>query len=64
MALRVGCKLEPADLATDSIVESGYAFIREPEPNGTVQLLEVWTCLSCETEQWARVEITPGEVHA
>lgn len=27
-----------------------------------MRLLDVWTCPSCETEQWATVEITDGGI--
>jgi hypothetical protein len=55
--LGVGYVFDPADLKTNHILGAGYALIESPATEGTLRLLEVWTCPACETEQWAVVEI-------
>lgn len=58
--LRVGFRFDKADLQTRRILESSYALVKDPDPATVVQLLNVWSCPSCETEQWARIEIVDG----
>jgi hypothetical protein len=38
-------------------VNADYSIVAPPREAGMLKLLEVWTCPSCETEQWARIEI-------
>jgi hypothetical protein len=56
-ALGVGFELDPADLATESIVGAGYVLVNPPAADGPIRLLDVWICPNCDTEQWALVEI-------
>lgn len=55
--LGVGYEFAPADLRTENVVTADYSIVAAPHDAGTLKLLEVWTCPSCETEQWAMVEI-------
>lgn len=63
-ALRVGSEINPYHLTPESIVESGYALVNEPEPGEPIRLLDVWTCPGCRQEQWAVVEILDGRIVA
>jgi hypothetical protein len=56
-ALGVGFEFDPIDLTHESIVNTGYALVRPAGAAGPIRLLDVWICPSCETEQWAVVEI-------
>jgi len=60
--IRVGFEIDLVDLATDSILGAGYALIHEPDVGGPIRLLEVWSCASCPTEQWAMIEISDRRV--
>ena len=55
--LRVGYEFDPADLELDRVVASDYSIVTAPHHAGTLNLLEVWTCPSCETEQWAMIGV-------
>ena len=63
-ALRVGDQLDAADLTTESLLDAGYALVREPEVGGPIRLLDVWICPSCQAEPWAMVEIADGQLRA
>lgn len=63
-ALRVGDPLDEADLTTASILDAGYALVREPEVGGPIRILDVWICPSCQAEPWAMVEISDGVIRA
>lgn len=63
-ALGVGFELDRFDLATESIVESGYALVDPPDPEGPIRLLDVWICPQCDTEQWAMVEIADRKIRS
>jgi|SoiMethySBSTD1v2_1073268.scaffolds.fasta_scaffold577660_2 hypothetical protein len=63
-ALGVGFELEPVDLATESLLDAGYALVNLPEPGVAVRLLDVWLCRRCGNEQWAVVEIADGRIRA
>jgi hypothetical protein len=56
-SLGVGFTFEPNDVTTPSILESGYTLIKDPPPRGPIRILDIWTCPSCNTEQWGLVEI-------
>jgi hypothetical protein len=56
-SLGVGFRFEPNDVTTDSILESGYTLIKEAGPHQPIRILDIWTCPSCNTEQWGMVEI-------
>lgn len=60
--LPVGYSFEPVDLTTRHLLGADYALIAPPPTEGTVRLLDVWTCPACETEQWAAVEIVGGRI--
>ena len=61
--VRVGFEFEPVDLTTDSILASGYALIHQPDEGGLIRLLNVWGCPECQTQQWARIEVSERRVH-
>jgi hypothetical protein len=56
-ALGVGFEFDPNDLKPERIVRSGYLLVMPPTPGKPIRLLEVWTCPTCQTEQWAMVTI-------
>lgn len=60
--LRLGFEFDAADLTTESIIGAGYALVSPPEPDGSIALLDVWTCSACGSEPWARVEIVSRKV--
>ena len=55
--LGVGYEFATTDLRTEKLVNADYSIVTPPREAGALKLLEVWTCPSCETEQWARIEI-------
>ena len=55
--LSVGYVFDPGDLKTEHILGAGYALIAAPRSEGSLRLLDVWTCPECETEEWAVVDI-------
>jgi hypothetical protein len=61
-ALGVGFELEPIDLATESILDRGYALVNPPDDDDPIRLLDVWICPQCKTEQWAMVEIADRRI--
>jgi hypothetical protein len=63
-ALAVGFEFEPADLTHENIVAGGYALVSRPDADGSTRLLDVWICSSCDTEQWAIVEIVDRQIRA
>jgi hypothetical protein len=63
-ALAVGFELDPFDLATDSILDTGYLLVSPPDAEGPIRLLDVWICPGCETEQWALVEIAGRKIRS
>jgi hypothetical protein len=63
-ALGVGFELAPVDLATESILDAGYALVNPPNPEGPIRLLDVWICPQCQTEQWAMVEIVDRKIRS
>lgn len=60
--LGIGFELEANYLTVDRIIGSGYALIREPAPDGVIRLLDMWTCPTCDTEQWAMVTISEQRI--
>lgn len=62
--LRVGFDLDPSDLTTESIADSGYALVKPPEADSPIRLLDVWMCPKCQTEQWALVEIADRRIRS
>lgn len=62
-ALGVGYDFDPLDLKLDKILRCGYLLV-SPPPEGSLRLLETWTCPTCETEQWGMVTIDRGRVQA
>ncbi|MDB5065768.1 MAG: hypothetical protein JWM18_2202 [Chloroflexi bacterium] len=63
-SLGVGFEFHPLDLTTESLVDSGYAPVNPPDPNGPIRLLDVWICWQCKTEQWAMVEIADRKIRS
>jgi hypothetical protein len=63
-ALGVGFDLDPSDLATESILDAGYALVTPPDADGPIRLLDVWICPQCETEQWAMVQIADRKIRS
>ncbi len=61
-ALPVGYELDPFDLRTDKIVGNGYSIVNTPEPGKPVRLLDIWTCPTCQTEQWAMITIDQNRI--
>lgn len=61
-ALGVGFELDPNDLRTDKIVRNGYLLVTSPTPGKPIRLLEVWTCPTCQTEQWAMITIDQNRI--
>ena len=62
--LGVGFELDPVDLATESILDAGYALVNPPAAGGPIRLLDVWICPQCQTEQWALVEIADRKIRS
>jgi hypothetical protein len=66
--LRVGFILDNADIHKKRIIDSGYSLVQEPATmSSIIRLLNVWSCPSCETDQWAAVEIKDAcitDIHA
>ena len=62
--LGVGFELDPVDLATESILNAGYALVNPPAAGGPIRLLDVWICPQCQTEQWALVEIADRKIRS
>lgn len=63
-ALGVGFELDDADLAAERILDAGYLLVNPPAAEGPIRLLDVWICPSCETEQWALVEIADRRIRS
>lgn len=63
-ALGVGFELDSVDLITENILETGYALVNPPDPDGPIRLLDVWICPQCQTEQWAMVEIADRKIRS
>ncbi len=61
-ALEIGYEFDPFDLQTEKILRSGYLLVSTPEPGKPIRLLEVWTCPTCQTEQWAMITIDQGRI--
>jgi hypothetical protein len=61
-ALGVGFEFDPVDVTHDNIIDGGYALVRRADAAGPIRLLDVWICTSCETEQWAVVEIANRKI--
>jgi hypothetical protein len=38
--------------------------VSPPGPDGPIRLLDVWICPSCDTEQWAVVEIADRRIRS
>jgi hypothetical protein len=66
--LRLGFIFDKADLHKKRIIDSGYSLVQEPAAtSGIIKLLNVWSCPSCETDQWAMIEIKDAcitDIHA
>lgn len=63
-SLRVGIELDPSDLATECLLDAGYALVNPPDADGPIRLLDVWICPQCQTEQWAMVEIADRKIRS
>lgn len=63
-ALRIGFELDAVDLTSDSILGYCYLIVQEPDIGGPIRLLDVWSCSSCHTDQWAMIEIVDRRVGA
>ena len=61
-ALGVGDLLDPADLNAEAVRGAGYLLITPPTAGGTLRLLNSWSCYSCNTDQWAIVEILESRI--
>jgi len=61
-AFGVGAKIDAVFIEPDHLVRSGYAQVKELHPDDPVRLLDMWTCPSCDTEQWAAVDIVGGTI--
>jgi hypothetical protein len=61
-ALGVGAEIDAVFIEPDHLVRSGYALVKEPHPGDPVRLLDMWSCPSCDTEQWAAVDIVGGRI--
>jgi RNA polymerase subunit RPABC4/transcription elongation factor Spt4 len=61
-ALPVGYELDPFDLQTDKIVGNGYSIVNTPEAGKPIRLLDIWTCPTCHTEQWAMIAIDQNRI--
>jgi len=55
--LDIGFEFDAVDLKTERLLGRGYALVRAPAVGEPIRLLDVWSCWTCETEQWAVVEI-------
>jgi hypothetical protein len=60
--LTVGTSLQPAYLTAEHLQGAGYALIASPSDPNSLRLLDVWICPTCNTEQWAMVEIVTGQI--
>jgi hypothetical protein len=61
-AFGVGAEIDAVFLETKHLVRSGYALVKEPRLGEPVRLLDMWSCPSCATEQWAAVDIAGGKI--
>lgn len=61
--LRVGFLFDLNDLRTSHIVGAGYVALGEPN-HLSMSLLNTWQCPSCDTEQWAQVDVQAGVIEA
>jgi|SRR5580704_15168662 hypothetical protein len=63
-SLGVGFEFHPLELTSESIVDTGYALVSPPDPDGPIRLLDVWICPQCRAEQWAMVEIVDRKIRS
>ena len=61
-ALGVGYLLDPADLNAEAVRGAGYLLITPPAAEGTLRLLNGLSCYTCNTDQWAVVEILESRI--
>jgi hypothetical protein len=61
-ALGVGHLLDPGDLKAEAVRGAGYLLITPPSTEGTLRLLNSWSCYTCNTDQWAIVEILESRI--
>jgi hypothetical protein len=66
--LCLGFIFDKADLQRKRIIDSGYSLVQDlPASSSVIRLLNVWSCPSCETDQWAMIEIKDAcitDIHA
>ena len=62
--LGVGYEFDPVELTTEWILAAGYLLVNAPGAGEPIRLLDVWICPSCETEQWAVVEIADRRIRS
>ena len=61
-SLPIGYEFDPYDLEVTQILGSQYALVSEPEPGKPIRLLDIWTCPTCNKEQWAMVTIDQNRI--
>lgn len=61
--LRVGFVFEIGDLRTSHIVDAGYTQLGEAA-HLSMSLLNTWQCPSCNTDQWAQIDVQRGTIEA
>lgn len=60
--LGIGYPFEPMDVNTEHLVGVGYLLITRPANEGTLRLLNIWSCDACDTDQWAIVDIAERKI--
>jgi hypothetical protein len=60
--LGIGHLLESMDVNTEHLVGAGYLLIIRPANEGTLRILNIWSCDACDTDQWAIVDIAERKI--
>ena len=62
--LSVGYRFAPGKLTRESLERNGYVHVNDVPPGGPIRLLDIWSCIDCRAERWARWEIADGELRS
>jgi hypothetical protein len=62
--LPIGYAFDAGKLTPESLARNGYVQVNEPAPDAPLRLLDVWSCLDCDAERWAMVEIADGALRS
>ena len=51
----------PVSVSPEAVEAANYWLIQQPQPGGVIQLLDSWTCPSCNRDGlWARITLRDG----